>query len=684
MIRPVESGVSPYRQDIDGLRGIAILAVVGFHAYPQLIPGGFVGVDVFFVISGYLITGIILDALQQQSFSFVDFYVRRIRRIFPALLVVLLSCILVGWFLLLTGDYRYLGKHTALGALFLSNFALWREAGYFDAAAELKPLLHLWSLSIEEQFYFAWPLSLFLFAKLRRGLPILLGSVFMVSLALNLGLTAKYPTSSFFLPHTRLWELLLGGLLAMIARVPAGVPPGSFSERLISWFMQHPGQAGIYRNLAAGLGLSMIVASAVLYTRDALYPGWRAIIPTVGTFLVISAGASSWTNRNFLAGRMLVFIGLISYPLYLWHWPLLAFAGIIGEKRPTVTFALVALAFILAWLTYRFIEKPIRFPRPRTHGLRVPIILVLAMLGVGLLAAAVFSLGGVPGRFPKAAQHLADYKYDFEAAYRGNICFIGKIEQIDRALNFSPLCVDKPSDKSSSAPLIVLWGDSTAAHLYPGLSARKNDYRFRIAQFNVAACPPILGYLGNSLCAKINESSAARIKLIAPDTVILAAYAWSPDDMPQLQVTVDFLRASGVKKIIIAGPVPRWVDALPKLLYRQFSSDPLHRIPQRMAFGLYDGNEKLDTQWRKVADKLSVDYVSSMNVLCNADGCMTRVGENADQLTAWDFGHLTSAGSVFLVDRIFPSLFSEMPERIAHPTAADVTPQSVQPRNAID
>lgn len=688
MISPVAPpGVNQYRPDIDGLRGIAILAVVGYHAYPQIISGGFVGVDVFFIISGYLITGIIINALQQQSFSFVDFYVHRIRRIFPALLVVLFSCILAGWFLLLTDDYKYLAKHTALSTLFLSNFALWGEAGYFDATVELKPLLHLWSLSIEEQFYLAWPLMLFLFAKLQRGLPILVSIAFMVSLTLNLGLTEKHPIASFFLPHTRFWEPLLGGLLALMVREPTGVRHGSVPECLISWFMQHPGRTGVHlKSLAACLGLSMIAAAAILYTRDGLYPGWSAMIPAVGTFLVISAGASSWVNRNFLGNRLLVFIGLISYPLYLWHWPLLAFARIVGESRPSwsVTLVLVGVAIVLAWLTYRFVEKPIRFPKSKTYNRRTPIILILAMLGTGLLAETIFSLKGLPGRFPKVAQYLTDYKFDYATAYRESVCFIEKIEQLDRAMKFSPLCVDEPLDKSSTTPLLVLWGDSMAAHLYPGLGAKRKNYKFRIAQFTVALCPPILGYRSNPLCAKINDSSAARIKSIAPNYVILAAYAWVSDDLPQLLETVRFLRASGVKKIIFAGPMPRWGDALPKLLYRQFSSDSLHRIPQRMTSGLYDSNEKLDAQWREMAEKLSVDYVSFMSALCNTEGCLTRVGDKPDELTAWDSIHLTSAGSVFLVDRIFPTLFSKMPERIVHSTAADGMPFSVQPHNATD
>ena len=660
-----------YRPDIDGLRGIAILAVVGYHAFPQIFSGGFVGVDVFFVISGFLITGIILDALRQQSFSFLDFYMGRIRRIFPALLVVLLSCLLAGYFLLLSGDYRYLGKHTALGATFLSNFALWREAGYFDAAAELKPLLHLWSLSIEEQFYLVWPLSLFLCAKRPRGLSALVGVTLLVSLASSIGLSEDYPTASFFLPHTRLWQLLLGGFLALLAAGPANFPPGSMAERLVVWLRQLPRRAsGHWGNFSAWLGLSLVVAAAILYARGVAYPGWRAMIPAIGTFLMISAGASSWANRNILGNRLLVLVGLISYPLYLWHWPLLAFARILGDGPPsqTVTLTLVVLAFVLAWLTYQFVEKPIRFPGPGARRRRTAGLLVLAMLGTGILGAAVFLLKGLPGRFPEVAQHLTDYKFDYSSAYREGVCFIEKIEQLDRALDFSSRCVDQPADKSAATPLVLLWGDSMAAQLYPGLAAKQENYDFRVAQFTIALCPPILGYQPNPLCARINDSTAARIKSIAPDHAILAAYAWTLDDLPQLQETVDFLKRSGVRKIVFAGPVPRWGEPLPKLLYKQFDSDPLHRIPRRMSSALHGDNQKRDEQWREMAARLPVDYVPLMSPLCNVEGCLTRIGDNPEELMAWDNAHLTVSGSTFLVDQVFPLLFSAMPERIVRPT----------------
>lgn len=204
-----------YRPDIDGLRAVAVLAVIAFHAYPGLLPGGFIGVDVFFVISGFLITGVILGDLERGTFTFADFYARRIRRIFPALLVVLVAAWIAGWFLLLADEYKSLGRNIAAGALFLSNVSLWTEAGYFDAAAELKPLLHLWSLGIEEQFYIAWPLVMVIAWRLRGSLVTVAGVIGLVSFVLCVLSADGDPTTAFYLPHTRVWELLVGATLAV-------------------------------------------------------------------------------------------------------------------------------------------------------------------------------------------------------------------------------------------------------------------------------------------------------------------------------------------------------------------------------------------------------------------------------------------------------------------------------------
>jgi peptidoglycan/LPS O-acetylase OafA/YrhL len=352
-----------HRRDIDGLRAVAILSVLGYHANSNLLPGGFVGVDIFFVISGFLISGIIFNGLQQGTFSFATFYARRIKRIFPALLIVLAFVAVFGWLSLFTDEYRSLGKHLAAGAGFLSNIILWKEAGYFDPASELKALLHLWSLGIEEQFYLLWPPLLFIVWKRRINPLMVVVAITIGSFALNAYWIRAHEVRTFYLPITRLWELSLGGILALVqAPVSAGA---HVSEQF---------RAGLaicnrrwVRNVNAALGVSLLTAAVVGLSKWQQYPGWWAVLPALGSFLLIAAGSHTWINRLLLGNPLMVIVGLISYPLYLWHWPLLSFQRIITDQDlPTGDLiATLALAFILAGLTYRFVERPVRSSRKR-------------------------------------------------------------------------------------------------------------------------------------------------------------------------------------------------------------------------------------------------------------------------------------------------------------------------------
>ncbi|MDX1269045.1 MAG: acyltransferase, partial [Oceanisphaera sp.] len=333
-----------YRPDIDGLRAIAVLAVVVFNGFPVLLPGGFVGVDVFFVISGFLISRIIFEKLEQGNFSFSGFYAARVRRIFPALLVVLAVCLVMGWLALLPDEFSQLGQHVLASAAFVQNVVLWQEAGYFDVATELKPLMHLWSLAVEEQFYIVYPLLIW--AAWRLGWPVLpvITVLGVASFGMNLVGMSQDPAQTFFLAHTRVWELLVG---AAIAR---------FADR--GWHVPMP-----WANLLSGAGLLLLVASGVLVHQGRAFPGAWALLPVLGAGALILAGSQAWFNRRFLVLRPVVFIGLISYPLYLWHWPLLSFARIMENGTPAVWIRVisVALSLMLAWLTWKFVETPIRF-----------------------------------------------------------------------------------------------------------------------------------------------------------------------------------------------------------------------------------------------------------------------------------------------------------------------------------
>jgi len=342
-----------WRPDIDGLRALAVFAVFAFHAFPKLkvFKGGFVGVDVFFVISGFLISSILYTQLAKGTFSFWDFYSRRIRRIYPALLVVLAGCLGVGWFYLLADEYMQLGKHIAGGAGFVANIVLFFEEGYFNNAAVTKPLLHLWSLGIEEQFYIIWPLILWLTWKIRKNALFWAALVIAaISLAMNLYWFMTRSEMAFFLPHTRIWELLSGALLAWGSlnwKEKAGIIKARLGGEKISHVLS-----------IVGVALFMV---SIAFMQEKGFPGWQAILPVVATVLIIMAGKDAILNRWVLSNRVLVWFGLISYPMYLWHWPLISMKWVISLRAPTATYGIVAFVActLLAWLTTRFIEQPL-------------------------------------------------------------------------------------------------------------------------------------------------------------------------------------------------------------------------------------------------------------------------------------------------------------------------------------
>ena len=359
-----------YRPDIDGLRGVAISLVIAYHALPATVPGGIIGVDVFFVISGYLITRLVLASSQQGSFSLSGFYQRRVRRIVPALLVVLAAVYAISWYALLPNEFRWLGKSMLWCGPFLANVFFSHVTGYFDVAADDNLLLHLWSLAVEEQFYLVWPLLLMVavrYGATRR----VLGAVIVASLAISVWGAHYYPLVHFFLPGARAWELAVGGMLAARQLEAVGASGAWWSR-------------GHWDALA---GLALIAAGAVLLSAANAFPGAWGAIPTLGAALLIGAGPDSWINRRLLGSRPLVFVGRVSYSLYLWHWPMFALTrGIWGRELPAAAIAgVIAAAFAAATLSYYLVETPLR--RGALGRAAVPALLA-GLIGFTALGAA--------------------------------------------------------------------------------------------------------------------------------------------------------------------------------------------------------------------------------------------------------------------------------------------------------
>ena len=373
-----------YRPDIDGLRAIAVMLVVIFHAFPEAIPGGFIGVDIFFVISGFLITGIVARELERQRFNLLAFYSRRVRRIFPALIVVLGASLMLGWLWMLPTAYAQIGSDVFASAAFFANIALLSQSGYFDIQSAQKPLLHLWSLGIEEQFYLFWPLILMLAARLRLSLLATAAVIGLGSFVLNVVLIGANPVATFFLPFTRAWELLTGAALAC------------------GW--SHLSQTYRASNWRAAAGLMLIAAAAgVLNTRSA-FPGWWAILPVAGGALLLSA-PTAWGCRHILASPPMVWTGLISYPLYLWHWPLLVFFALIKFAPLTLLERglIVGLSIALAWLTYRFVEitASVRSSNPAQGARAGCVAMVLIAVAAAWSSWDAVSIFGYPLKFAR-------------------------------------------------------------------------------------------------------------------------------------------------------------------------------------------------------------------------------------------------------------------------------------------
>jgi peptidoglycan/LPS O-acetylase OafA/YrhL len=602
-----------YRADVDGLRAVAVIAVLIFHAFPEHLQGGFTGVDVFFVISGFLITSLIKADLESGTFSLVDFYFRRFRRLFPALILVLGTCITLGLFLLLPGDYAELGKETVAGAAFVSNILYWFETGYFTRGPELKPLLHLWSLGIEEQFYLLWaPLLLFL----RKRLALIIGAALILSLALNIFLADASPSANFYLLPTRLWELAAGAVLIFLPK----------PSRIVSHF-------------CGGIGLAILVFAFISFTNSLPYPGVRGIFPVVGTALIIFAGVHGIVNQA-LSLRPVVFVGLISYPLYLWHWPLLFFAKQFRGYEPTdyLKASILLLSAGLAAATYVYVERPIRFRTVAISGRALSLRLYATFVAILLTVASAPALFGVfrTMMYPAEIRLLASFKFDRVAAYREGTCFL---RPNVGASKLKAGCVPDNPD-------ILLWGDSQAAHLYPGLV--RAFPKASIAQLTAAGCPPLLNTAVEKrpICAEISKSFISSIRKIRPRTVIIAA-DWDQYDLEKLPYTVAILARTGASPIYIIGPIPKWKEGLPTALVH-FYEDFNAMAPEHMTYQLEPGLAELDKELEQLTAGLPARYVSAYRALCTDEGCMT----NADgKVYSHDTNHFTKAGSIDAIAR---------------------------------
>ncbi len=624
-----QASLHRYRPEIDGLRAIAVLSVLGFHGFPRWIHGGFVGVDIFFVISGYLISGIIYQELSRGTFSIAGFYSRRIKRIFPALLLIIVLTLTAGHFFFIADELTTLNGNVAASAAFVINFALLGQSGYFDASPDVNPLLHLWSLGIEEQFYIVWPLLLIGFWK-RRVLVSVVLALLALSLLANLLLIGSHPIQTFYLPFTRFWELWVGALLAY----------HEYSMRQSAPNAALTVMQGTVHKAFPWLGLALLATATLLFRSIDPFPGWRAIVPVAGAALLIAGPRTSFINRTLLSNPIALFVGRISYPLYLWHWPILAYMRLYFDQTPRLyrLSALVAAA-IAAWLTYRFVEHPVRFG-PATW--RKPVLLSAGMLVVGCFGWQQWE--AQRNRHDAQSDYIDFFKrytetHDLQTQWAFQCGFIDAsgIPQT----HIDPTCVP------STSQALLIWGDSHAQALRHGIAAvLPNDVA--LGQVATFGCHPSLsvGVSDDESCKRSNAYALAAIKEHRPAVVVLAQQ--SRHESTDWNALAKTLLSYGVQHIVLVGPCPEWMPNLYRVMVKDFAVPR----PRRLASHL---NQEIFATDRTLKDRYAhsdvLTYVSLIDALCTKDGCETYVGnDDREGLTTFDYGHLSLVASTYVAD----------------------------------
>ena len=634
-----------YRPDIDGLRAIAVLAVVLFHAGVRSMSGGFVGVDVFFVISGYLITSILLRDINRKSFSMITFWEHRIRRILPALLAVIIFCLVAGWFLLLPEDYKGLGQQVFSQGFFASNILFYLQSGYFDSANDTKPLLHTWTLAVEEQFYLFYPIGLFLLWRIMTpvNVRLIILLTFILSFALSIYGVENHPSATFYLLPTRAWELMLGALTAMV-RAP------DFKKAYMP-------------NLLASLGLTAIALPVFIYESHTPFPGLAALPPCAGTGLLIWVHThnKSLISRA-LSLRFIVFTGLISYSWYLWHWPLIVFARyhFFGGISQQTLLACVLISFFIAIASWKFIEQPFRKKHTSQQTRRFKAFGLLGCLLLVAGGALFLHLNkGIESRLPdevirlsKAGENrnphqTACNKPSLERLANGDIC----------------QTLDDESPKK-----FILWGDSHADAIAPLLYQLSREYNKNGYILTYDGCPPILGVEQTNrgadfYCEAFNKKVMGLINQEQIEHIFLVS-AWSNwlnnknvrvmDNRAHesvndaLQSTIDTLRG---KNIYMLETVPTFKFEPHRFLALNAKSKNV--FPEEYSFPYMRQETIVSTE--KLAGNIT--YINPEEILCKTAG-KCYIAKN-NKVLYYNGGHLSVDGALFLTP-LFRDLFKQM------------------------
>ncbi len=621
---PQKSRDIRYRADIDGLRAIAVLLVIAYHIGLPGITGGFVGVDIFFVISGFLISGILLREQATGTFSIIRFYERRVRRILPALIGVLVFVFVAGYFALLPSEMKELGQSILAATFSAANIFFWKSSSYFQAPALSKPLLHTWSLAVEEQFYVVFPILLLLLHRLpRRYLKLAILLMTLASFVVSAIGAYHHPGSTFYLPHTRAWELLLGTILALdIVPLP---------------------RSTVSRNLTALVGLALILIAALVLTPKTPFPGAAALLPCLGAALLIAAGATgSSAIGRLLSTPPFVFVGLISYSLYLWHWPLLLvnkfeYFRQIHLAKPWLFLVMLGVAT----LSWRFIEQPFR-----SGALKLPRKQLFAAAAIAVAFVSAFSgwavaSNGIPKRFSADALALARYTEGGwgESQWTGHCFAYAAFPAI------SPQCLASSSGRKN----FLLFGDSHAAHLSYGLTSVFPE--IAISQATASNCKPLLASRksADAFCRELIANVFDRfLRDHHPDGVLLSAL-WEPADARALGETVAYLNEAHLR-VYVAGPSATYDQSLPDLLVKaSFRHDP--GLPARHLALTASEFQTFDELLSNAAlSNGAYRYLSLRQIMCPKARCIEYAMPGVPM--QFDASHFTEAGSLRIAQRL--------------------------------
>jgi peptidoglycan/LPS O-acetylase OafA/YrhL len=608
-----------YRSEIDGLRAVAVLSVIAYHAFPELFPAGFLGVDIFFVISGFLITSVIASGISKSKFNILLFYSRRINRLFPALILVIIACFAFSWFALYSKEFASLGNHIFAAVGFFLNFVLWQESGYFDTQSMLKPLLHLWSLSVEIQFYIFWPLILLLTYQFKFNVVKVTMSVFCISLLLNLLFLEKDAIGAFFLSFNRFWEFQIGAMCALFIQQYS-----SFYERLSSK----------YSNYFISFSFAIFLLIAFMTPSYQIHSVLLTLLCTFASLSLILFSQNSMMAKKVLGNPLMVGIGIISYPLYLWHWPLISFGQIVtnGRLTPFYKCLLIFAAVVLAYLTYRFLERYVRY-----GSKKITFILLIILIFVASQGWSVYTRDGLNFR----EKHIKD-------------SFGGRPPQVDQAClklfgQYAPrFC--RASDNAHLVEVLLI-GDSIAHNNYEGLAA---SYKLEGKPFAMIGWPGQKPFIRGSADKPENESSELMHQLILgiqkdPNikTVILAMRTSNISEptllLMQLKQTISELRAYGKELIFIYTPPEINFDPIEcvgmppfRPVLRESCSLAVKDIPPQFF--------QLRSQLNEMLNSNQVRTFDTYPMICQNNHCPVKFDDG--NLLYRERGYLTTSGSI--------------------------------------